>query len=649
MRRFAILSVLLASAAVAQTPTVQQRFDAARQKLETDDAAGALAELEALETYLKAQPRPNPTNIAVTQAQKADSLLKLGRADQAKPLLNAALSGGVLDKPALKSVRENALLLLAGIMEGELDHAGARAEYLRLAEVAAEPITRTLALMGAARTEMFLDAPAALRHIDQALSLAEKDLAVGKRELANVLGLKGRILLNSGQTAGARALLTRAVGLRGGLTPKVNQIDVALRADAAIAMLRLGQDEDARKYLAYTGAGRTDEQLHPPVEMPLPPCGEGLDPQDSAIIEFSILDDGRVIAPRPVFASKPGDAAYEFARYVGRWSWEPANAAKVNPFFRVAARAEVRCTTRNERPRATYAFEQESGDWFDKHGLKALTGYSDAARALELEARLKVSGPDTAERLGVLMWLTRNATVEGKRRLQYAADAVALAARLKAPLSLRLVIALDHAGIHAIQNARTYDDQVASELESLSALRARPEFAEAAMQATLDLRIAQAAGYLKRSDVEQSALIRVAERADLSDKHPLKVAALVQLANIYAAAKQTENAAVMYDRTGLTAKQCALVDGGPVMLKAGTGKFPNEAYGWGFEGWTSLEYDVAADGTTRNARTVAAFPPAVFAKASEAIPRTMRYRVSYRPEGDLACTAMSRRVRFSLP
>jgi hypothetical protein len=85
------------------------------------------------------------------------------------------------------------------------------------------------------------------------------------------------------------------------------------------------------------------------------------------------------------------------------------------------------------------------------------------------------------------------------------------------------------------------------------------------------------------------------------------------------------------------------------MLKSGAGHFPTEAMQWGFEGWTSLEYDVAADGTTRNARAVAAFPPAVFAKASEAIPRTMRYRVSYRPEGDLACTAMTRRVRFSIP
>jgi hypothetical protein len=222
MRKFVLVALLGAGVAAAQAPSVQQRFDTARAKLEADDAAGALAELEALEAQLKSQVRPNATNLAVTRAQQAEALIKLGRADQARTLLKAVLAGPDLAKPALKPAREQALLLLAGIQEGGLDHQGANISYRQLAEISGEPIVRTLALMGAARTAMFRHPPAAIAHVDRALAIAEQDLAVGKRELANVLGLKGRILLNAGDNVQARALLTRAVSLRGGLTQKVN-------------------------------------------------------------------------------------------------------------------------------------------------------------------------------------------------------------------------------------------------------------------------------------------------------------------------------------------------------------------------------------------------------------------------------------------
>jgi hypothetical protein len=641
------LGLIAATGAYAQT--VQQRFDAARTKLEAEDAVGALADLDALEAHLRAQPKPNETNLAITRTQKADALIRLGRADEARPLLRAALGGSGLAKPALKPLRDNASLLLTGMMEGDLDHAGARAAYAQLANEAAEPITRTLALMGVSRTAMFTDAPAALRHIDQALAIAEKDLAVGKRALANVLGLKGRILLNAGKNAEARALLVRAVELRGGLTQKVNQSDVSLRADAAIAMLRLGQDELARKYLAYTGAGRTDEQLQPPVEMPLPACGNGLEPKDSAVIEFTILNDGRVVSPRPIFASKQGDAAYEFARHVGRWSWDAENVAKVKGFFRLATRVELRCTTAAQRPALTAALEQAAETWFVERGVKPVQLAPDAVMAVNLTRQLQAAGATPLERLQAAMWLAGNKAVEEDARQAHAAEAASLAAKLQAPASVRFLIAFQQARNEADRGTTTWRESAARLMDSLPRLRATPHFAEPEMQAVLNLELAQAAGVLRRSAEEQEALLNVANGAGLSDKHPLKVAALVQLANLYAATKQTELAAAMYDRTGLTAKQCALVDGGPVMLKSGTGSFPNAAQMWGFEGWTSLEYDVAADGTTRNARAVAAFPPSVFAEASEAIPRTIRYRVSYRPEGDLACTAMKRRVRFSLP
>jgi hypothetical protein len=649
MRALILSSALLASAAVAQAPSVQQRFDAARQKLEADDAAGALAELDALEAFLKTQPKPNPTNIAVTQAQRAEALVKLGRGVEAKVTARAALSGDALAKPALKPVRDNVRLTLAGIMEGELDHAAAAAEYLRIAAESDQPITRTVALMGAGRSRMFTDPAAALSYVDQALALAEANEAVGKKELANVLGLKGRILLNGGRDAEAKAALVRAVQLRGGLTQRVFLADVSLRADAAIAMLRLGQSEEARKYLAYAGAGRTEVQLQPPVESPLPPCGEGgLEPQDSAVIEFTILSDGRVVGARPIYSSRKGEAAYLFARTVERWSWDPENAAKVKPFFRLATRVELRCTNKAQRPPLTAEFESESAAWFAAKGVKPPAAVSDAARAIELRPRLGAAPANSAERLAVLLWLAQNGTIEGSDRLRFAEEAMKLAAQIEAPLSTRFLTALAHASAWAHENADTWRGRSVRLSQQLEQLRARPEFADAAVQAVLNLSLASAYGTQKREDEELAALKRVADAPGLPARHPLKVGALVQLANVHAARKEAEQAESLYALTGLTAKQCALVDGGPVLLRSGSGQFPMEAYGWGFEGWTSLEYDVAADGTTRNSRAVATFPPRVFAKASEDLARTVRYRVSYRPEGDLACTAMNRRVRFTI-
>lgn len=651
MRLF--IPILLAWAAMAaplEAQTVQQRFDAARQKLDAKDGAGALAALKALEAFLLAQPKPNETNLAITRAQLGEAFVLLGRGDEARPVLRAALAGGGLDKPELAIVKDNARLLLANVAEGMLEHAAARAEYLRLAGDTAEPVTRTVALMGAARTGMFTDAPAALRDVDAALAIAEKNLAVGKRELANVLGLKGRILTNNGQFAAARALLARAVSLRGGLTQRVYQQDVALRADAAVAMLQLGQAEDARKYLAYTGAGRTEVQLEPAVDMPLPACGEeGLEPGDSAVVQFAILDDGRVIGAQPVYASKQGEAAYVFARAVNGWSWQPENASKVKPFFRLSTRVEVQCSNQVKRPPMTMAFERGAAEWFRAKGVAPLAKGSDAELAIEIGKRLREPAAADPERLMLLMASAGNSTLESEVKLARAAEAVKVARQINAPPDVIFLAALRHAVAHAYGNGAGWSSRNARLFDNYTAMRDDPVFAAPAMQAVLNLQIANAAGELKRRDAEQQALTLIAESKGLNEHDPLKVAALVQLANLYAARKDAAQASAMYDRTGLTAKQCALVDGGPVMMRQGTGEFPMEAYAWGFEGWTALEYDVAADGSTRNQRAVAAFPPRIFAKASEQLARTVKYRVSYRPEGDLACTAMQRRVRFTIP
>ena len=54
----------------------------------------------------------------------------------------------------------------------------------------------------------------------------------------------------------AEKVLKRALADSGGLTMKSNLSDIATRYDLAQASLMAGKRDEARTYLAYTGAGR---------------------------------------------------------------------------------------------------------------------------------------------------------------------------------------------------------------------------------------------------------------------------------------------------------------------------------------------------------------------------------------------------------
>lgn len=648
LRAALLLALSISTPAAAQG--VQARFEAATAKLGANDAAGALKDLDALESFLAGQPKPNQFNLAVTRAMRAEALVALGRADDARRAVDAALDGSWLERAGLEPIRDSAQLLSAKLFEGNLDHAAAAKLYLAVAERTKEPATRATALIGAARTEMFVDAPSAFNHIDAAVKLAESDAAVGKAEMANILGLKGRILINGGRYEEAKTVLVRAVDLRGGLTARTDMGDASLRADAGIAYLRLNRPDLARKYLAFSGAGVSEVPLPTPLESPLPPCGGEADirPDDVAVIEFTVLEDGRVVAPRPIFASRQGEMAYVFARAVGDWSWDPEKVREVKLFFRYSPRVELRCTNKAARPSLMAEFEQATSAWLAAQNATIVNGATaDVARQLKQRLDALPAGDRSARRLALLIQLQRNAAIPDEDRRAYGADAIALARSLRAPQPVLFLVSVDAASVEVGRKASTRQ-RAEENVRRLRAMLASSEFADPRIRATISTMLAGALAYAKRPDEEIAALRSVVDDKALPERDPLKVAALVALANAYAARQDFPAAQAAYARTGLTAQQCALLDNGPVLTDTGHGNFPADALQWGFDGWTSLEYDVAADGKTRNARIVSAFPPQVFAKASENLSRTVRYRVSFRPESDTACTAMERRIRFMM-
>jgi outer membrane biosynthesis protein TonB len=107
----------------------------------------------------------------------------------------------------------------------------------------------------------------------------------------------------------------------------------------------------------------------------------------------------------------------------------------------------------------------------------------------------------------------------------------------------------------------------------------------------------------------------------------------------------------VFDRTGLTAEQCAAIGVQPAVQRMGAGAndFPMEAQRLGFEGWVRTAFDIAADGRTVAPRAVIAYPPFIFDEAANGIIRDARFSSTFRPEGALACSGQQQSVRFLLP
>jgi hypothetical protein len=66
----------------------------------------------------------------------------------------------------------------------------------------------------------------------------------------------------------------------------------------------------------------------------------------------------------------------------------------------------------------------------------------------------------------------------------------------------------------------------------------------------------------------------------------------------------------------------------------------------GVEGWTRVQFDIAADGTTRNQRAVITYPPMIFGTNGTKIVTRAKYEQSYRPDGGLGCGGNMQGVTF---
>jgi len=636
-------------AAAQKAPeTIQQRFEAATALADKGDNAAALAAWQVLEKLVPVRQR---RNLAIIHVRMGAALYALDRLDEAV----AAVRAGLVDLPTsdatLDQYRFDAYLQLGRIAESSLDYASAAENYRMADSIAPQPVDHLMALRGLITTETFVDPARATTDLARADALlAATPTDAGSKALFATL--RSLLMLNLGKFPEARLAAGDAVKLLGGLTAKTDLNDVAARSDYSIAALLEGRLDEARRYMAMSGAGRLPDGIFATgVQMKPPGCSDsGLSPDDAAVIEFSIGDDGTVISSMPIYAAGGGAAGLAFARAARSWSWTPDQVKKMPPFFRYRVRMEMRCSTAFARPSIDDYLGSKLDAWLSGKGIAALPAIaeSDAVALPKQRARLaaaEAAQGKTALTLVPLLYALMHNSVVGReetnllaRRALAIADANGVTPIARVTLS-RFIWNTDQAdrwkqGVY---------------LRSVEPALSDPTFRDPEAQAAIRLTLADALGRKEEKKTRQ-LLQEVGAESALAPNDPLRVGALVRLASLEEANGNAEAARSAFEESGLSARQCALVDSAPKQTRfAGNAEdFPKDAIGWGFEGWVLTQFDVTADGLVKNERPIMSYPPFVFSKSAARVIARSRFEKSYRPDGGLGCGSNTQRTGFRI-
>ncbi len=640
---FGLMAVGAAATGQVPAATVQQDFVAATALADNGDHAGALAAWEKLEPRTK----PGSRNRGVVLVSKSTALFKLQRPDEAVVAARDGLALLPASDPTLAEFRWRAYFSLGNVAEQSVDYASASAAYAAAEKAIDDPSMRLGAMLAYIETATFVDpqgAEAALVRLDAMVAKLKVDSAIA----AMVARRHALVLLNRGEFKPAQTYAMAAVKALGGLTSKTDSQDVSARSDVAIASLLAGNVDEAREYMAMTGAGRlTKGTFDPAAQMYAPDCGgeAGLKPADMAVVEFSIDDDGHVMRAVPVYAAGGGAVAIEFARAAREWSWTPEQVKELPKFFRYNARIEMRCSMNFERPSIAKTLQEDLSEWLGSKGI-ALAGDSrgsdafavGAERAALADADRKF-GPTALATLPAVYRLASNVVVGKDEANGLYRRALAIADANTVPATARLLLVL------RVQSSAAVGSRRGAEWQALETLLTDPGFA-ADPQARSAIRLLMTDGEGRRKSARSRVLLQqVVDDAALKPNDPMRVGALIRLASIEREAGNLAEARAAFDKSGLAANQCAILDTPPHFVSAG-GTFPQEAMAWGFEGWTRTQFDVDANGKVVNQRAVLSYPPFVFTKAGVETMAGARYSKTFRPDGGVGCGGLGQNVKF---
>lgn len=650
---FTAIAMLAAAAGSGTQPapepmqrTLQKRFDEARTQAETGQCKAAIPEFDALAAHssFKAGTLPG----AMLSVLKGICQIKSGDTAEGERAVHNGLPRLQKEGDAFRLDVVTALLALGDGALTRWDYASARRFFEEAAAIpdGADPTVLNLKL---AQATAFDGGEAPLRYASAAIDHARAFPDITDKKMAEYHTIHARILLNQGRNSEAYAEFKEVLKLSGGLDFSVSLADIAMRGDLALAAQLNGDVVNARRYLAYTGAGRTPKTpFDMALSMDLPICGTetGLRPEDFAVVDLAIGSDGRVFHATPVYTRGSGETAARFAEAVSNWSWDPETIKEIPTFYLVTSRVEVRCTKAGQQvPGLTTPIATRFNQW-----ASAQLSLPESQEHVAFFRRLheETETPDPLRRIaarGLLPLIEPASAITNESLL---ASALGEVDKAQIPAEVRNYLTIAHA---LAQISATKRSPRAIDPRTMIALLDAPAMSGDALAAnTIRMAVAMAVSSARSPASTTDLIQQVATDDRLAQTHPLRQAAYLQLANIAAQQGNFDKAQTYFEATGLTEEQCALLGIRPAMRKTGLNgnDFPFAAMQYGFEGWVRLEYDIQSDGRPAGIRSVASYPPFIFSDPASRSAQAMRFESSYRPSGGASCSAQQSNIVYRL-
>jgi TonB family protein len=405
--------------------------------------------------------------------------------------------------------------------------------------------------------------------------------------------------------------------------------------------------------------------------MPLPACAPltGLTPDTVAVIEFAVGNDGRVSGVTPIYARRGtgmGKAGGDdqgpevlFAEAVRDWYW-PANAVqKLDGFWRQAIRVELRCLTQRQADNPVYA--SLGGDfaaWYSQLGIAPMPDVegNDAtilpADRAELARREAAYGASSPQLLQPLNALANNGAAPAAERVAAANRWETLFLQTAPDPQLRLAMQV----WKTMMLASTEQSSESAHRQVVRSLM--PLVQQADADGLGDTRTGMAArlllaNYLTMTGANAKAqplyqAVAAAPESLLPANDPMRLQALLYMADMAARKGDLASASDAISATGLAPEQCALIDVRPQRINGTVSEqsFPAMAKSWGSSGYVKTGFDISTDGRPQNVRTVISSPPFIFGPETEKAIAKFRYSPVFRPGNTVGCSAQTQSVRF---
>lgn len=630
----------------------QDLYNAGQAAFDRHDWPVAIDQLSRALAALK-DANPSLTR-AVINARLARAQLMASRLDDARRTANLAI--GLFDAVKITTGDELAdcYLVLGEAERYDLRPREAAVAYQRaiaLKDPKTDPAGLLDARAGLALATMVTDPDTAAKAADAILNDAPSVKAMSPATLAQYETLRGRAELNRGHPKEALDFFKSAISRTGGLSRRITLAQESVRGDAAIATQLLNYEDATHQYLAYSGAGHLpQEDWLSQGSTPLPECGGPLDitPQDTAVVEFAIGENGRVQGAGAVYASRPGEMGVAFARAVRDWRWPPDTVKTLDPFWRAAVRLQLRCDSTTAE--LADSFWRASYGWLVGRDLQVADPAADGP--IQGSPAAAALTDDRAEIAALLDRFRYH--YEPKRAPDADLDRLRdLLAKDEAPPEARAVFAYLNAlwshrrppNSNPFQTeARFKADRMALALPDLDS---DPRGARSAAWLRTEMAIAYAEAHdlgLARSILTQVTQLPFRMLAENDDVRRVAVVQLVSLeAHVQKAGPEKDQ--------GPGPQRCAVVDVKPVATNRTITDelFPREAMRWGFEGYVHESFDIRRDGSVENIRTVMAYPPFVFNKVTERAVAQFRFIPPIGPDGQfIGCVNQAQGVLFRL-